>query len=501
MEITNNKVKDQDYTFPPVEFLLSHEKEYSSENHQAETAETSKKIAQILRDFDIEVKVVGATRSASVTRYELELGNSALDSDILKHRKEIAFNLGVSAVRIAPLPGKPFLGVEVPNRIRSIVSLKELIDSDAFRSAEGELPFVIGRNIDGENVIGDLAALRHLLVAGTLGSGKAEFPHSVILSFLYHSSPDDLRLILIDPKKVELGAYLNIPHLLTPNIINGFKGAAALEWAVGEMSRRYKILEAAGVRQIKEYNRFAEEKLPRIVIYIDELADLMLDAKTETEESILKLAQHGHDVRIHMILSTHYPRTDILPFELRDAFPNRIVFSVCSVTDSRVILGETGAEDLLLFGDMLFKTDGHPYPERIQAPFVSTKEKLSVAKFFKDRYDSNYSQDIAAFIEKRGGEIYELEMANNELSNNRFDDDNDYNDLIEKAIDEILESGNASTAFLQRKLNLGFPKAARIIDVIEEMGIIGPQEGVKPRKINISKEEWDRKKTQNNSKK
>lgn len=498
MEITNNKVNDQDYTFPAVELLLSYEKENSSEDHQAETTETSKKIAQILRDFDIQVKAVGATRGASVTRYELELGNGVSNSDVLKHRKEIAFNLGVSAVRIAPLPGKPILGVEVPNRIRSMVSLKELIDSDAFRSAEGELPFVIGRNIDGENVIGDLAALRHLLVAGTLGSGKAVFPHSVILSFLYRISPDNLKLILIDPKKVELGAYLNTPHLLTPNIINGFKGAAALEWAVGEMSRRYKILEAAGVRQIKEYNRFAEEKLPRIVIYIDELADLMLDAKTETEESILKLAQHGHDVGIHMILSTLCSRTDLLSETIKASIPNRIVYSVCSETESSQILGETGAENLLLLGDMLFRTEGKPYPERIQAPFVSTKEELSVAKFFKDRYDSNYSQDIAAFIEKRGSEICDLKNSSKAPDSNSFDDDNDF---IKKAIDEILESGNASTAFLQRKLKLGFPRAAKIIDDIEEMGIIGPHEGAKPRKINISKEEWDRKKTQSNSKK
>lgn len=483
------------YTYPPVDILKYAQNQTTPADAQAEVADKSQKLVQTLEDFGIATTLVGIRRGPSVTRYELEPGRGVSVTKIENRAKDIALNLATNGVRIAPIPGKAAIGVEVPNLNRDSVSLRELIDSDNYRNAKSKLSFAVGKDIDGNIVMGDIATMPHMLIAGTTGSGKSVFTNSIILNILFHCTPDEVKLILIDPKKVEFPVYNGIPHLLIPVVTDPMKAAGALGWAVNEMMRRYNLFEANGVKNIEDFNDFVDEnpdlnykKLHYVVIIIDEFADLMLAAKSEVEESVMRLAQLARAAGMHMLIATQSPRTDVITGLIKANIPSRTALSVSSNIDSRVILDETGAEDLLGRGDLLYKPVGFPKPLRIQSGFASTAEIRNVVKFLKNETGGEYDEEIVHEVEKNQRD---LEQAKNK--NTVSVDDiavNADDDLINQAITIIVETGNASTAFLQRKLKLGFPRAARIMDDIEAMGIIGPQDGSKARKINITKEEW-----------
>ncbi len=483
------------YTYPPVDILKYAKNTTTPEEAQQEMQSKSAKLVQTLEDFGIKTTLVGISRGPSVTRYELEPGRGVSVSKIENRAKDITLNLATSGVRIAPIPNRAAIGVEVPNIHRDSVSLRELIDSDDYRRAKSKLSFAVGKDIDGNIVMGDIATMPHMLIAGTTGSGKSVFTNSIILNILFHATPDEVKLILIDPKKVEFPMYNGIPHLLIPVVTDPMKAAGALGWAVNEMMRRYNLFEANGVKNIEDFNEFVDDnpeleykKLHYIVIVIDEFADLMLAAKSEVEESVMRLAQLARAAGMHMLIATQSPRTDVITGIIKANIPSRTALSVSSNVDSRVILDEIGAEDLLGRGDLLYKPVGYPKPLRIQSGFASTSEIRNVVKFLKNELDGSYDEEIVYDVERRQSEI---EQSKNK--NNVSVDDIEVNpddDLVNQAITIIVETGNASTAHLQRRLKLGFPRAARIMDDIEAMGIIGPQEGAKPRKINITKEEW-----------
>ena len=483
------------YSCPPVDILKFAKNKTSPEEVEAEIRDKSDKLVQTLEDFGIKTTLVGISRGPSVTRYELEPGRGVSVSKIENRNKDITLNLATSGVRIAPIPNKAAIGVEVPNIHRDSVSLRELIDSDDYRNAKSKLAFAVGKDIDGNIVMGDIATMPHMLIAGTTGSGKSVFTNSIILNILFHATPDEVKLILIDPKKVEFPVYNGIPHLLIPVVTDPMKAAGALGWAVNEMMRRYNLFEANGVKNIEDFNEFVDDnpeleykKLHYIVIIIDEFADLMLAAKSEVEESVMRLAQLARAAGMHMLIATQSPRTDVITGLIKANIPSRTALSVSSNVDSRVILDEIGAEDLLGRGDLLYKPVGYPKPLRIQSGFASTSEIRNVVKFLKNELETGYDEQIVHDVDRRQSEIEQAKNKNNvsveDIAVNPDDD------LINQAITIIVETGNASTAFLQRKLKLGFPRAARMMDEIEEMGIIGPQEGAKPRKIYITKEEW-----------
>ena len=483
------------YVCPPVDILKYTRNSSSPEDVQREITQKSQRLVQTLDDFGIQTTLVGISRGPSVTRYELQPGRGVPVSKIENREKDIALSLAVDGVRIAQISGKSAIGVEVPNTFRDSVSLRELIDSDDYRSAKGKLEFAVGRDIDGNIVMGNIATMPHMLIAGTTGSGKSVFTNSVILNILYHATPEEVKLILIDPKKVEFPVYNGIPHLLIPVVTDPMKAAGALGWAVNEMMRRYNLFEANGVKNIEDFNEFVDEnpdlgypKLHYIVIIIDEFADLMLAAKSEVEESVMRLAQLARAAGMHMLIATQSPRTDVITGLIKANIPSRTALSVSSNVDSRVILDEIGAENLLGKGDLLYKPIGYLKPLRVQSGYASPSEIRNVVRFLKNELVTDYDEEVIHEVEKQQREL-EQQKSKNGVS---ADDIalNPEDDLINQAITVIVETGNASTAFLQRKLKLGFPRAARIMDEIEEMGIIGPQEGAKPRKINITKEEW-----------
>lgn len=479
------------YVYPPVDILKYSVNSTSPELAQREIEEKSQKLVETLETFGVKTRIIGIHRGPSVTRYELQPAAGVKVKQITNLADDIALNLAANGVRIeAPIPGKAAIGIEIPNIHRDSVSMRELIDSEEYRSARGKLSFAVGKDIEGKIVIGDIASMPHMLIAGTTGSGKSVFTNSIILNILFHASPDEVKLILIDPKKVEFPMYNGIPHLLIPVVTEPLKAAGALGWAVNEMMRRYKLFEANGTKNLEDYNQFVDEnpelertKLAQIVIVVDEFADLMLAAKSEVEESVMRLAQLARAAGMHMLIATQSPRVDVLTGLIKANIPSRTALSVSNNTDSRVILDEIGAEKLLGKGDMLYKPVGMPKPLRIQSGFASTAEIRNLVKFLKSEHKTEYNEEV----------IHEVEQNIPQPKNKGADCDvsvNTDDDLTAQAISIIVETGNASTAFLQRKLKLGFPRAARIMDEIEEMGIIGPQEGSKPRKINISKEEW-----------
>lgn len=479
------------YSYPPVDILKYSSNSVSAEVAQKEIEEKSQKLVETLETFGVKTRIIGIHRGPAVTRYELQPAAGVKVKQITNLADDIALNLAANGVRIeAPIPGKAAIGIEIPNVHRDSVSLRELIDSDEYRNAKGKLSFAVGKDIEGNIVIGDIASMPHMLIAGTTGSGKSVFTNSIILNILFHAAPDEVKLILIDPKKVEFPMYNGIPHLLIPVVTDPLKAAGALGWAVNEMMRRYKLFEANSTKNLEDYNQFVDEnpelerdKLAQIVIVIDEFADLMLAAKSEVEESVMRLAQLARAAGMHMIIATQSPRTDVITGLIKANIPSRTALSVSNNVDSRVILDEIGAEKLLGKGDLLYKPVGLPKPVRIQSGFASTSEIRNVVKFLKNEYETEYNEEVIHEVEKNIPQP-KGKNGDDEVSLNTDDD------LTTQAITIIVETGNASTAFLQRKLKLGFPRAARIMDEIEEMGIIGPQEGSKPRKINITKEEW-----------
>ena len=491
------------YVYPPVDILKYAKNPVASEIVQQEIQEKSAKLVETLETYGAKTRIVGIHRGPSVTRYELQPAAGVRVSKITGLADDIALNLAAMSVRIeAPVPGKACIGIEVPNDHRDTVSLRELIDSEEYRKAKGKLTFAVGKDIEGNIIIGDIAKMPHMLVAGTTGSGKSVFTNSIILSILYHASPDEVKLILIDPKKVEFPIYNKIPHLLIPVVTEPLKAAGGLGWAVNEMNKRYLMFEANNVKNLQEFNDMvleernkpAEEQdevrakidlLPQIVIVVDEFADLMMAARSEVEDSVLRLAQLARAAGIHMIIATQSPRADVLTGLIKSNIPSRVSLSVSSNVDSRVILDESGAEKLLGNGDLLYKPVGVKKPIRMQSGYAATSEIREVVNFLKNEHTAEYSDEVIAEVEENTPQPKDSGSAGSDNVSVNPDDD-----LVNQAISIIVQTNNASTAFLQRKLKLGFPRAARIMDEIEEMGIIGPQEGSKARKINITKEEW-----------
>lgn len=480
------------YQFPPIDLLQN--SGVAASDGSNEMRENSRRLNETLASFKIEAHIINVTRGPSVTRYEVELEKGVRLSKITTAADDIALSLGASGVRIAAIPGKiSVVGIEVPNRAVTSVSLREVIDSAEFRKARSKSAFAVGKDIGGNCIVGNIAKLPHMLIAGTTGSGKSVCMNSIIISLLYKASPDEVKLIMVDPKMVELGSYNGIPHLLIPVVTDPKKAAGSLQWAVVEMMRRYKSMSDAGVRDLESYNSIMESqgtpdsKLPQIVVIIDELADLMLVAAKEVEESICRIAQMGRAAGIHLVIATQRPSADVITGLMKANIPSRIAFSVASAMESRIILDTQGAEKLVGKGDMLFAPIGDGKPKRVQGCFVSEPEVEAVTNFVKANYRSAYDQDVMEEIEKKSQQTgNKVSASDPEPSGDELAGD----EMLPAAVDVILETGQASVSMLQRRLKLGYARAARIVDEMEEMGIVGPFVGSKPRAILITKEQW-----------
>lgn len=480
------------YKFPPIDFLKSGNSNAGGNESEVEMQNTAVKLVSTLENFGVKTTLVDIHRGPTVTRYELQPSPGVKISRITGLADDIALNLAAAGVRIeAPIPGKAAVGIEVPNASKDTVALRDLIETPEFNNSKSRLSFAVGRDIAGKAVIGDIAKMPHVIIAGSTGSGKSVCTNSIIMSILYKSTPEQVRLLLIDPKIVEFKVYDGIPHLLIPVVTDPRKAAGALNWAVQEMLRRYKLFAENNVRDLSGYNEMAAESggqiesMPQIVIAIDELADLMMAASNEVEDAICRLAQMARAAGMHLIIATQRPTVDIITGLIKANIPSRIALSVMSQTDSRTILDTGGAEKLLGQGDMLYFPSGIPKPVRVQGCFCSTKEIEAVIDFIKKNAVAEYSDEILDEIEKN------IPVAKGEKSSGNIDSSQSGDDeLIEKAIDIIVDLGQASTSSLQRKLKLGYARAARIIDELEQMGIVGPSEGSKPRKILMTKAQW-----------
>ena len=492
-EIAQNAANDKPiYCFPPIDLLNPSRR--SSMDGTAEMRENTRRLNETLASFKIEAHIINVTRGPSVTRYEVELEKGVRLNKLTTVADDIALSLGASGVRIAAVTGKiSVVGIEVPNRAVTTVSLREVIDSNEFNKAKSKSSFAVGKDIAGNCIVGNIAKLPHMLIAGTTGSGKSVCMNSIIISLLYKASPDDVKLIMVDPKMVELGIYNGIPHLLIPVVTDPKKAAGSLQWAVTEMMRRYKAMSDAGVRDLESYNSIVEaeeegSKLPQVVVIIDELADLMLVAAKEVEESICRIAQMGRAAGIHLIIATQRPSADVITGLMKANIPSRIAFSVASAMESRIILDTQGAEKLVGRGDMLFAPIGAGKPLRVQGCFVSDPEVEAVANYVKDNYVTTYDQTVMEEIEKKASQTGSKTAAADVEPNS---DELEGDEMLPAAVDVILETGQASVSMLQRRLKLGYARAARIVDEMEEKGIVGPFQGSKPRAILITKEKWE----------
>lgn len=490
------KSVESGYNVPPIDLLNPAKNAYSEEDTRMEIQQNSETLVETLRSFGVTTRLIDTHRGPSVTRYELQPAAGVKVSKITNLADDIALNLAAEGVRIeAPIPGKAAVGIELANKTRDTVYIRELIDSDEFRNQKSKLGFPVGKNIEGNIICGDIAKMPHLLIAGTTGSGKSVFTNSIIMSILYNASPDEVKLILVDPKQVEFPIYNGIPHLLIPVVTEARKAAGALGWAVTEMMKRYKIFSDNGVRDLGDYNKLADEKdipkLPKIVIVVDELADLMMAASKEVEESICRIAQLARAAGMHLVIATQSPRADIVTGLIKANIPSRVALKVSNQTDSRVILDFGGAEKLLGNGDLLYMPVGVGKPTRIQGSYVATEEIRRVVDFLKAQTASQYDEDVATEIEKH------IPVPKGEKQAPAADApaDNGQGDMIERAIEHIVRENVASTTFLQRRLKLGYARAARIMDELEEMGVVGPADGAKPREIRMTKEQWLERKT------
>lgn len=480
-----------EYCFPPIA-LLKNPKEGAADG-TAEMRENSRRLNETLDSFRIEAHIINVTRGPSVTRYEVELEKGVKLSKLTSAADDIALSLGASGVRIAAVPGKiSVVGIEVPNKMVTTVSLREVIDSQDFERSKSKSSFAVGKDIGGNCIIGNIAKLPHMLIAGTTGSGKSVCMNSIIISLLYKASPDDVKLIMIDPKMVELGIYNSIPHLLIPVVTDPKKAAGSLQWAVTEMLRRYRAMSDVGVRDLESYNSIMEgqedgNKLPQVVVIIDELADLMLVAAKEVEESICRIAQMGRAAGIHLVIATQRPSADVITGLMKANIPSRIAFSVASAMESRIILDTQGAEKLVGKGDMLYAPIGCGKPKRVQGCFVSDTEVEAVANYVKEHYVTSYDKQVMEEIDRKAAQTGNKAMSTEQEP---YRDELSGDDMLPSAVDVILETGQASVSMLQRRLKLGYARAARIVDEMEERGIVGPFQGSKPREILITKEQW-----------
>ncbi len=473
------------YPFPPIDFLKN-AKFQAADDATEELRSRSQKLNDTLQSFGIEAKIINVTRGPSVTRYEMQLDRGVKISRLTTLQDDIALALGAESVRIAPIPDKSAVGIEVPNKVVQTVYIRDVLTSREMANMKSKIAFAIGKDIAGTCVVGDIGKMPHMLIAGTTGSGKSVCINSIIVSILYRATPDEVKLIMIDPKMVELGNYNGIPHLLIPVVTDYKKAAGALNWAVVEMERRYKLMSETGVRDLASYNKIAEANgdtpLPKIVIIIDELADLMMTAAKEVEESICRIAQKARAAGMHLIIATQRPSADVLTGLMKSNIPSRIAFTVSSQIESRIILDTGGAEKLIGRGDMLYSPIGIGKPVRIQGCFLSDEEIEKVIEFIKQSGTAEYSQEILDHIENS------LQEDKGGKGGDPFDDEAD--EMFFEAVDVVMETKQASASMLQRKLKLGYARASRIIDQMEERGIIGGYEGSKPRAILISRTDW-----------
>lgn len=487
------------YQIPSIDFLQNGVSRAEDPAVDQEMKEKASILVETLKSFGVTVRITGIFRGPSVTRYEIQPAAGIKVSKITGLADDIALSLAAQGVRIeAPIPGKPAIGIEVPNSHKDTVSLREILESDSFRSSRSKLAFAVGRDIAGNAVVGDIARLPHMIIAGATGSGKSVCTNSIIMSILYHATPEEVKLILIDPKIVEFTVYEGIPHLLIPVVTDPKKAAGALNWAVQEMQRRYNLFAENSVRDLGDYNAAAAqpgsglEPMPQIVVIIDELADLMMTTSKEVEDSICRLAQKARAAGMHLIIATQRPTTDIITGLIKANIPSRIALSVMSQVDSRTILDTGGAEKLLGHGDMLYLPNGKIKPVRVQGCFTSTKEIEKVVDFIKSQTQSEYSDEIMEQVEQSipvtKAEAKELRAAEKAAAVNEPEPGSD-EDVLERAIEVVVEAGQASTSSLQRRLKLGYARAARMMDELEQMGVIGPYEGAKPRKVLMTKEQ------------
>lgn len=502
-EIKKEAEKEIPYVYPPLS-LLSYKPDENAAKSRTEMQQTAQSLMQALHDFSVDTTYLDAVRGPTVTRYELQPNAGVKISKITNLADDIALHLAASGVRIAaPIPGRSAIGIEIPNKIASVVYLKETISSDAFRAHKSNIAVALGKDISGQNVCIDLAKMPHLLIAGSTGSGKSVCINTLLMSILYKSSPDQVKLILVDPKVVELSVYNGIPHLLVPVVTEAKKAAGALQWAVTEMMQRYKLFAEKNVRNFQGYNEKItgdEKPLPQIVIVIDELADLMMVAPGEVEDAICRLAQMARAAGMHLVIATQRPSADVLTGLIKANVPSRIAFAVSSGIDSRIILDQTGAEKLIGRGDMLYNPLGAPKPMRIQGCFVSDKEIEDVVEFIKSHCaeGSNTEEQsrILDEIEKRARESVKGNKKGITGSMGGTDADGDFVDdgddvLLPRAVELVLKAGMASTSGLQRSLGVGHSRAGRLMDQMEKKGYIGPYQGSKPRDVLITADQWN----------
>lgn len=517
-EALNKEIKEydtgthSDYQFPPVQLLnLPHNT--NSANINNELQEKAEKLVSTLDSFGVKVTITNICRGPSVTRYEIQPAPGVKISKITNLADDIALNLAANGVRIeAPIPGKAAVGIEVPNKVVSMVSMRELIDSEEFRNAKSKLTCVLGRDISGEIVTTDLAAMPHLLIAGTTGSGKSVCVNSLLMSILYRATPDEVKFLLIDPKMVEFSKYKGIPHLLIPVVFDSKKAAASLNWAVSEMDQRYNLFSEYDCKDINSYNELIEsnlkyiseqdvpegeepdvlevnglpvrkEKMFRCVIAIDELADLMMTAPSEVEESICRLAQKARAAGMHLVIATQRPSVNVITGVIKANIPSRISLKVSSNIDSRTILDFGGAEKLIGKGDMLYSPVGAPKPIRVQGCFASDKEIEGVTRYIKNHHRSQYNEEVEARIKK-------ITVDGMDTDNKDSNGDLDLDEKIEEAIKIVIDAGQASTSLVQRKLKVGYARAGRMIDEMESLGIVGPHQGSKPREVLMTYQDW-----------
>ena len=481
-----NESKDSEsnisYIFPSTD-LLEKRSTKVEDSDGKKLIDRAGTLVEILSNFGVSVEVTEVTRGPSVTRYELQPSPGVKVSKIVNLADDIALGLAASGVRIeAPIPGKAAVGIEVPNKKQTAVYLREVLESDAFKKSDKKLAFALGKGIAGESVIGDLSKMPHTLIAGATGSGKSVCINTLIISLLYKYSPDEVKLLLVDPKVVELNVYNGIPHLLIPVVTEPKKAAAALNWAVNEMNKRYNLFAENGVRNIDSYNKLVEkgkvqEKLPYVVIIVDELADLMMVCANDVEDYIGRLAQMARAAGMHLVIATQRPSVDVITGVIKANIPSRISFAVSSQIDSRTILDSSGAEKLLGRGDMLYYPVGESKPLRVQGCFISEEEVENVVEFIKNQgEEAEYKEEI-------------LEHINNEAEGKVLDEGDDCDELLPQAMEIVVEFQQASTSFIQRRLRIGFNRASRIMDQLEERGVISPREGSKPRTVLLKKED------------
>mgnify|MGYP004521106153 FL=1 len=481
-------VEDENYEYPPIELLGKTDKKKLKGGAKALT-DTATKLQKTLYSFGVSAKVENVSVGPAITRYELKPAEGVRVSKIANLADDIALNLAAETIRIeAPIPGKQAVGIEVPNKEKEAVHLREVLESEEFQNNQSKLTVALGKDVAGNIQLADIAKMPHVLIAGSTGSGKSVCINTIITSIIYNAKPSEVKMVMVDPKVVELSVYNGIPHLLIPVVTDPKKAAGALAWAVQEMDNRYNLFATKGVRDIKGYNKAIEKeegqgKLPQIVIIVDELADLMMVAAKDVEEAICRLAQKARAAGMHLVIATQRPSVDVITGLIKANVPSRIAFAVSSQVDSRTILDSVGAEKLLGKGDMLFFPTGYPKPVRVQGAFVSDDEVEKIVGFVKQNGTANYSEDILETIENSNKTEKELVQEQAE------DDETD--PFLMDAIDTVVETGQASTSFIQRRFKVGYARAGRIIDQMEERGIISGYQGSKPREVLMTKERWE----------